>query len=136
MAQRVIIVDLWFNSTLEKQGLHPLYYHILRVSHLLSLAFCRVYRIGQGEETFITRFVVEDTVDEKLVAMQERKSKEIGKAIDNREVLMGMTVEQLLGLFGEVRKNDQSVPFIYVKDNPMFKKLPKRIISPNSDDSQ
>ena len=39
-ASRVIYIDLWWNSSVEQQ------------------AFCRVFRIGQVSETYITRFVV------------------------------------------------------------------------------
>ena len=55
-ASRVIIIDLWWNQFVETQ------------------AFCRVYRIGQGREVEVVRFVVKNTVDEDIIAMQERKS--------------------------------------------------------------
>jgi len=40
-------------------------------------AFCRVFRIGQVEQTHLTRFVVRKTVDEHMVKMQLRKQTEI-----------------------------------------------------------
>lgn len=65
MAQKVIVVDPWWNSSVEQQ------------------AFCRVFRIGQEQETSMTRFVVEKTVDENMIRMQERKQKEIDSVMDN-----------------------------------------------------
>lgn len=65
MAQRVIVVDPWWNSSVEQQ------------------AFCRVFRIGQESETSMTRFVVEKTVDENMIRMQERKQKEIDSVMDS-----------------------------------------------------
>lgn len=67
MAQKVIVVDPWWNSSVEQQ------------------AFCRVFRIGQEQETSMTRFVVEKTVDENMIRMQERKQKEIDSVLDNEQ---------------------------------------------------
>jgi SNF2 family DNA or RNA helicase len=64
MAQKVIVVDPWWNSSVEQQ------------------AFCRVFRIGQAQETSMTRFVVEKTVDENMVKMQDRKQHEIDQVMD------------------------------------------------------
>lgn len=59
------MVDPWWNSASEQQ------------------AFCRVFRIGQKEETFMSRLCVKDTIDSKLVAMQERKQKEIDGVMED-----------------------------------------------------
>jgi SNF2 family DNA or RNA helicase len=67
MAQKVIVVDPWWNSSVEQQ------------------AFCRVFRIGQNQETSMTRFVVENTVDENMVKMQERKQKDIDQVMEPNE---------------------------------------------------
>ena len=84
MASKVICVDLWFNSCIEQQ------------------AFCRVFRIGQEHQTFITRLVVNDTVDERLDQMQKYKEKIVGAAIDDRSVLSNLSVQEVMRLFGEV----------------------------------
>jgi SNF2 family DNA or RNA helicase len=55
-ANRVIIIDLWWNQYVETQ------------------AFCRVYRIGQDREVDMVRIVVKDTVDEEILMMQEKKN--------------------------------------------------------------
>ncbi|EUC50623.1 hypothetical protein COCMIDRAFT_67310, partial [Bipolaris oryzae ATCC 44560] len=60
MASKVIFIDPWWNSAREQQ------------------AFCRVFRIGQQAETFMTRFCVQKTIDSKIVKIQERKEEEIG----------------------------------------------------------
>ncbi|KAK5285078.1 hypothetical protein LTR16_004780, partial [Cryomyces antarcticus] len=44
-------------------------------------AFCRVFRIGQEYQTYVTRFVVKNTVDEKLQQMQVEKSEIIEDAL-------------------------------------------------------
>jgi SNF2 family DNA or RNA helicase len=65
MASRVIMIDPWWNSASEQQ------------------AFCRVFRIGQNSETYMSRLCVRNTVDAKLVAMQERKQKEINGVMED-----------------------------------------------------
>ena len=116
MAQRVIIVDLWWNEAMERQ------------------AFGRVYRIGQTQETHLVRMVVRDSVDQKMLKTQQRKSEEISKAMENREMLLNMTVEDLMGLFGEVGRDENDHPFIYVQEHSFLKKLPPKITTPNEAD--
>ncbi|KAG8527381.1 uncharacterized protein KY384_007533 [Bacidia gigantensis] len=82
-ASKVIVVDLWFNTCVEQQ------------------AFCRVYRIGQTAETHLTRFVVKDTIDEKLISMQQRKDKIISAAMDDRTVMKNLGLKDMLHLFGQ-----------------------------------
>lgn len=65
MASKVIMLDPWWNSASEQQ------------------AFCRVFRIGQKEETFMSRICVKNTVDEKLIDMQKRKDAEIKAVMDH-----------------------------------------------------
>jgi SNF2 family DNA or RNA helicase len=67
MAQKVIVVDPWWNSSVEQQ------------------AFCRVFRIGQEHETSLTRFVVENTVDQNMIEMQQRKQEEIDQVMDSKK---------------------------------------------------
>lgn len=79
-------------------------------------AFCRVHRIGQTRETFITRFTVKDTVDDRLIKMQEEKKIIISDTIDNRSLLKHLTVEELMSLFGTVAYDEDRKPFILVDD--------------------
>jgi len=65
MASRVIVIDPWWNQAAEQQ------------------AFCRVFRIGQVEPTFLTRFCVKNTVDSRLIEMQERKQAEIDEVMED-----------------------------------------------------
>ncbi|KAE9984365.1 hypothetical protein EG328_008851 [Venturia inaequalis] len=97
MAQKVIVVDPWWNSSVEQQ------------------AFCRVFRIGQDQETSMTRFVVEKTVDENMIRMQERKQKEIDSVMDNDQQRK-LTIPELLRLFGDVDDDENGDPFIMVNN--------------------
>jgi SNF2 family DNA or RNA helicase len=66
MAQNVISIDPWWNWAVEQQ------------------AFGRVVRLGQTREMAMTRFVVENTVDQRIIEMQERKGKQIDWVMDGR----------------------------------------------------
>lgn len=93
MASKVILVDLWWNSSIEQQ------------------AFCRVFRRGQENETEMVRMVVADSIDDRLLALQERKEKEIG-SIMKEEMNKKMTVKDLMGLFGAVGTDDHGREYI------------------------
>ncbi|MCJ1383851.1 hypothetical protein MMC17_006965 [Xylographa soralifera] len=103
MASRVVCIDLWWNNAVEQQ------------------AFCRVFRIGQTEETHITRFVVKNTVDEKLQNMQIDKQAKIDSAMgDDGTRLAKLSLSELLRLFGPVQEDETHKEFIIVDDEHEF----------------
>ena len=65
MASRVIILDPWWNNAAEQQ------------------AFCRIYRIGQTQTTFMTRMCVRNTIDDRIMAMQKKKQEEIDEIMED-----------------------------------------------------
>ncbi|KAF9694487.1 hypothetical protein EKO04_007498 [Ascochyta lentis] len=100
MASRVIVIDPWWNGASEQQ------------------AFCRVFRIGQEDETFMSRLCVKDTVDERLIQMQETKQKEIDGVMEDRgKKTRNLDIADLMRLFGNIDETDDGRPFIVV-DNP------------------
>ena len=105
MASKVVCIDLWFNSCIEQQ------------------AFCRVFRIGQESETFITRFVVNKSADGKLVDMQLKKNALIGQAMDDKSVMSKLTINEILRLFGEVKFDKDRRPFIHLDDDEKLDSL-------------
>ncbi|KAL1628748.1 hypothetical protein SLS54_001436 [Diplodia seriata] len=98
-AKHVISVDPWWNSALEQQ------------------AFCRVFRIGQTQETTMSRFVVAGTIDEKLINMQDAKKEQIDRVMgDSKAQHENLTMDQLMNLFGPVERDDQGRSFVIVED--------------------
>lgn len=97
MASKVIILDLWFNSSVEAQ------------------AYCRAFRIGQDKKVEVIRFVIKDSIDEDLIHMQERKDIEISAAMGPDTQKKRATITELLSLFGEVREEGDN-EFILVED--------------------
>ncbi len=65
-------------------------------------AFGRVHRIGQEKETHFAKIVVKDSIDERLVQMQEEKARAIARALgeDGKEERAVLTLEELGRLFG------------------------------------
>ena len=82
MANRVILVDLWWNTAMETQ------------------AFCRVFRIGQTRDVEVVRFAVRNTIDMDIIKMQNRKTLEIATAMERKNRVGNLTTEELLRLFG------------------------------------
>ncbi|KAG5795343.1 hypothetical protein H9Q69_005593 [Fusarium xylarioides] len=68
MANRVIITDEWWNKAVEEQ------------------AFKRVYRIGQLKETHLVRIMVKDTIDERIIMLQDAKEEFIRAALQDGEM--------------------------------------------------
>jgi len=99
MASKVIMLDPWWNSASEQQ------------------AFCRVFRIGQKEETFMSRICVKNTVDEKLIDMQKRKDAEIKAVMDHDgKKVTKMNILDLMKLFGNLEEDEEGRPFIMVEN--------------------
>ncbi|KAL8925796.1 MAG: hypothetical protein Q9208_003293 [Pyrenodesmia sp. 3 TL-2023] len=88
MASKIICVDLWFNSFIEQQE----------------------------SETYVNRLVLKGTVDERLIALQERKKKLIGRALGDTQAFKHFSAEDLMRLFGHVKHDEHDRPFIVVDD--------------------
>lgn len=65
IANRVIIVDLWYNKTVEQQ------------------AFKRVHRIGQKKETHLVRILARGSIDERLYMLQNAKEAIVNRALQD-----------------------------------------------------
>ncbi|CAD6448459.1 19c1cb6b-239e-4802-8012-564b4d8d53ef [Sclerotinia trifoliorum] len=94
-ANRCISLDLWWNHGVEQQ------------------AFGRIFRIGQNKETWMTRLVVRNSVDMRLLGMQDWKLRACEKAIDNngQSGASGsgggtLNLSQLARLFGFLRTDE------------------------------
>ncbi|CCT71110.1 related to protein RIS1 [Fusarium fujikuroi IMI 58289] len=68
MANRVIILDEWWNKAAEEQ------------------AFKRVYRTGQLKETHLVRIIAKDSMDERIIMLQDAKEEVIRAALQDGEM--------------------------------------------------
>ncbi|KAI1735364.1 SNF2 family N-terminal domain-containing protein [Xylaria scruposa] len=86
-ANRVILVDLWWNIAIEMQ------------------AFARVFRISQNKETYLLRIIANNTIDNRMEALQKKKVKNISKVLEPGE-MNKLTIEEIATLFGRLKKFD------------------------------
>ncbi|KAK8448458.1 hypothetical protein SEVIR_7G016600v4 [Setaria viridis] len=79
-ASNVFLMDPWWNPAVEEQ------------------AIMRIHRIGQKRAVQVRRFIVKDTVEERMQQVQVRKQRMISGALTDEEV-RGARIEQLKMLF-------------------------------------
>ncbi|KAK8051006.1 hypothetical protein PG993_002391 [Apiospora rasikravindrae] len=84
-ANRVILIDPWWNASIEEQ------------------AFGRVFRIGQEKETYLQSILVRDTIDKRMHKLQLRKTKMINQTM---QYCKGLSVEEMISLIGVTRKDE------------------------------
>ena len=90
VANHVIFMDLWWNPAVELQAID------------------RVHRIGQKKHVFVTRMVIKDSVEERILALQNEKQKIADSALDGANFLKQkrLSLDELSKLFG----SDPKVP--------------------------
>ena len=82
-ADYVFILDPWWNPAVEAQAID------------------RAHRIGQQRPVFVYKFISQNTVEEKILALQQRKLQLVSDLITTDEaVIKSLTradIEELLG---------------------------------------
>ncbi len=82
-ADYVYIVDPWWNPAVENQAID------------------RCYRIGQDKKVFAYRMICKDTVEEKILNLQNKKKKIAGDIVQTDENIMKtLEVDDIKSLFG------------------------------------
>lgn len=66
-------------------------------------AFARVFRIGQTKETHFLRIIAQNTIDNRIEALQEKKLVNINIVLKPGK-RQNLTVEEVAGLFGRLKK--------------------------------
>jgi SNF2 family DNA or RNA helicase len=79
-ADHVFLLDPWWNPAVEDQ------------------AADRAHRIGQEKPVFVHRLIAEDTVEERILALQARKRELAETAVGDRSTATSITREDLLAL--------------------------------------
>jgi len=79
-ADYVFILDPWWNPAFERQAIN------------------RAHRIGQVKNVFVYKFITRDTVEEKILKLQHKKSDLAGMFINDNNPLKNLTVEELSDL--------------------------------------
>ena len=82
-ADYVFILDPWWNPAVEQQAID------------------RTHRIGQTKNVFIYKFITKDTVEEKILALQQRKLKVARSLITTEEsFIKSLSAEDIKEILG------------------------------------
>lgn len=81
-ADYVFILDPWWNPASEMQAMN------------------RAHRIGQDKNVFIYRYITSNTIEEKIVRLQEKKSKLADAFISTNNPLRDIEVQDILKIIG------------------------------------
>lgn len=77
----VFILDPWWNPAAEMQALN------------------RAHRIGQDKSVFVYRFITKDTVEEKIVRLQQKKQELADIFVNSDTQIAGMSQEEIMLMF-------------------------------------
>jgi len=82
-ADHVFLMDPWWNPAVEQQAID------------------RAHRIGQDKPVFAWKLVTEGTVEERVLALQERKSAMASAVLEGSQGLGGLDVDELEALLDD-----------------------------------
>ncbi|BGP07126.1 DNA helicase rad5 [Rhodotorula toruloides] len=83
-ADHVYLMDTWWNAAIENQAVD------------------RIHRFGQTRQVYVTRFLVNHSIDDKMIALQERKTKVIQGALgQNKDKNKKQLAEDLAMIFAD-----------------------------------
>lgn len=84
-ANRIILVDPWWNSAIEHQ------------------AYGRVFRMGQTKETYYVRLLTRKTIDGRMAKLQNEKLRQINSVVTHHDATrQSLKFEEVGQLFGRV----------------------------------
>ncbi|KAI5480346.1 hypothetical protein MNV49_000921 [Pseudohyphozyma bogoriensis] len=66
-ATRVYLMDCWWNAAIENQAID------------------RIHRFGQTRDVYVTRFLISPSIDDKMIKLQERKTKVINASLGGKK---------------------------------------------------
>eukprot|EP00842_Homolaphlyctis_polyrhiza_P001650 jgi/Hompol1/2486/HPOL_006044-RA len=99
-ACRVIIEDLWWNPAVEDRLWTLVFFDGLGYMRLAAID--RVHRIGQTSKVEVWRLVVQGTVEERILSIQDRKRQIVSGSLGEGDLkLERLTIEDLRYLFGQ-----------------------------------
>ncbi len=80
-ADYVFILDPWWNPATENQAIN------------------RAHRIGQNKKVFVYRFITSDSIEEKIVRLQEKKSELADMFINSNNPFKALSADKIKELF-------------------------------------
>ena len=100
-------------------------------------AFSRMYRIGQTKSCTVVRYIMEDSIEtELMLVLQQSKALECNRIIDGK-AFEELSMDNLLKLFGTVKKYARGRPIIQHDDEESIEEFvvgSDRMVIDDSDD--
>ena len=81
VANLVFMLDVWWNPAIEEQAID------------------RVHRIGQQQEVKVFKLTVRDTVEDRIIALQDKKREMAKSALGEGGKMSRLGMDELLALF-------------------------------------
>jgi SNF2 family DNA or RNA helicase len=96
MASQVIILDPFWNPYIEEQAID------------------RAHRLGQSRPVKVHRMLIENTVEDRIIELQEKKRALISEALDEKagQNIARLGVQELAYLFGVTRNPSQRIQYV------------------------
>jgi SNF2 family DNA or RNA helicase len=94
IASQVVIMDPFWNPYIEEQAID------------------RAHRLGQTRPVLVHRVLIKETVEDRIIALQEKKRALISEALDEKasQSLGRLSVQELAYLFGISRNVGDALP--------------------------
>jgi SNF2 family DNA or RNA helicase len=97
-ASRVVILEPFWNPFVEEQAID------------------RVHRLNQTEDVIVHKLTIKDTVESRIVELQERKRELANATIEGKQLAGKLTLQDMLKLFRHDAEREHGVDMIGMKD--------------------
>jgi len=81
-ANRVLFIDLWWNPQISQQAID------------------RCHRIGQTKTVYVERLIIQKSVEQRILAIQEQKKQIADAALDGAKAAQRLSANEMMNLFG------------------------------------
>lgn len=105
----VILVDMWWNPALEVSfSYNVLCCALLKCEHSQDQAFDRAHRFGQTRQVNIYKLTIEQTVEERILALQDKKRELAAAALSGDKISKSkLGLDDLMALFRHGGREDE-----------------------------
>lgn len=97
-ASRVVILEPFWNPFVEEQAID------------------RVHRLNQTQDVIVHKLTIKDTVESRIVELQERKRELANATIEGKQMAAKLTLQDMLKLFRHDAEHEHKVDGIGLKD--------------------
>jgi SNF2 family DNA or RNA helicase len=97
-ASRVVILEPFWNPFVEEQAID------------------RVHRLNQTQDVIVHKLTIKDTVESRIVELQERKRELANATIEGKQMAAKLTLQDMLKLFRHDAEHEHTVDGIGMKD--------------------